>query len=198
MRWLLFGVNKMLTLWCSLRWLHVCHLFAILCFCFFSNYINLSPFAIPFWLFFLMIKSTENFNSLQGKLSQLILWNECKLVLGTPVFSKTVRAYSHTFPGSSKINNVIFGEVCITQVGLRHLQCKAYRCGRWTTVNWCSLPSAAVGLEVLAGITDAACALSTKTSLSAQVLLSLETWSLKKHFQKRFINNSSLKKSAGT
>lgn len=41
---------------------------------------------------------------------------------------------AHLFPVSSKVNKVIFGEVCITHAGLHHLQCKAHRCwGGWTT-----------------------------------------------------------------
>lgn len=46
------------------------------------------------------------------------------------------------------------------------------------TGRWLSLPSAAGGSEVLAGITDITCALRTKTSLPAQMLLGLETLSV--------------------
>lgn len=61
-----------------------------------------------------MITSTENLNSLQGKLSQLALSVECRLVLGIPEFSKTESSMAYTVPVSSKVNKVIFAEICIT------------------------------------------------------------------------------------
>lgn len=44
--------------------------------------------AIPFWLFFLMITSIENLNSLHSKLSQLALSVVYRFALETPEFSR--------------------------------------------------------------------------------------------------------------
>lgn len=118
MRRLLFGLTKKLTLWCSLRWLHACH-----------------PY-LPFYLTFLFNdhKYWKSQLSTRQALTSCSV-GECRSVLGTPEFSKTVRSQSSYISCVFKVNKVMFGEVCITYAGRHHLQCKAHRCRRgWTTV----------------------------------------------------------------
>lgn len=103
-----------------------------------------------------MILSTKNLNSLQGKLSQLALSVECRLMLRTPEFPKTSRTqwlvhflYLQKSVRSSSVKSALLVQDCtIFDATLTDAEEDECQC------MWCLLSSAVAGPEVLAGITD--------------------------------------------